>query len=147
MKCVTIAMVTTTTIAIGGFTVRKAYSTYRDLMKGEDASAHPHWQVADGLNRLGVQPGDKVAVIGWGSFMSPWARLARVQIVAEIPHAGTFQEGDKFWTANHSVKSEVINTLAKTGAKVIVAQVPSSAPTIGWQRIGNTDYYAYLLPR
>ncbi|MGH7380694.1 MAG: hypothetical protein ACREKR_00495 [Candidatus Methylomirabilales bacterium] len=144
---VTIAMVTTMMIAIGGITVRKAYSAYRDLMEGEDASAHVHWQVADGLNRLGVQPGDRVAVIGWGSWMSPWARLARVQIVAEIPHAGRFQEGDKFWTADHSVKSEVINTLARTGAKVIVAQVPSSASTSGWQRIEHTEYYAHILPR
>lgn len=147
VACVTLAMVTMMMIGIGVFTVRKAYSTYRDLTRGEDTAGHVHWQVADGLNRLGVQPGDQVAIIGWGSFMAPWARLARVRIVAEIPQAGEFREGDKFWRADHSVKAQVIKTFANTGANAIVALVPSSASTIGWQRIGNTDYYAYLLPR
>ena len=75
------------------------------------------------------------------SFKAYWARLARVQIVAEIYSP---QVAD-FWAADHSIKSQVINAFATTGAKVIVAQnVPSLASTRDWQRIGNTSYHAYM---
>ena len=36
-----------------------------------------------GLQSLGLTPGDKVAVIGDGSF-AIWARLARLKIVSEV---------------------------------------------------------------
>lgn len=55
---------------------------------------------------------------------------------------------NNFWAADDSVKSQVINAFVRTGAKVIVASnVPSLASTRGWKRIGNTDYYAYILPK
>jgi len=122
---------------------RETTLTVRDLIKGEKSSPHIHWQVANELKRMGIQEGDKVASIGWG-IRAFWARLARVRIVAEIFD----REAPDFWMANDSVKSEVIRALVKTGAKVIVADhFPNYVPANGWQKIGDTNYYAYLLNR
>lgn len=143
VACVTAAMLTVMMITIGFLPALKAYSTARDLIRGRNPWPHAQWQVADGLNRMEVQPGEKVAWIG-NPANNAWARLARVQKVAEIPSV----EADNFWAADHLVKSQVIKTFARTEATVIVTKnVPSSASTIDWQRIGNTDYYAYILPR
>jgi hypothetical protein len=100
------------------------------------------YQVAEGLNRMGVRSGDKVAFIG-NSFKASWARLARVKIVAEIP----IRQVANFWAADNSIKSQVIKTFVTTGAKVIVVErVPSVVSTPDWKRIGNTSYHAYMLP-
>ena len=89
---------------------------------------------------MGVQAGDTIATVG-SAFSAYWARLARVQIVAELPD----EQG--FWDAAPSVQSRIIKAFADTGVKAIVAQTaPGYAPTIGWQRLRNTHYHAYLLP-
>jgi len=147
VACVSVAISLVTIIKIVVPSAQVLYGRGRDLMRWQDASSNVHWQVADGLSRMGIQPGDQVALIGLGS-RSYWARLARVRIVAEIPQSEDeeeFQEADNLWAANDFVKSQVIKTFTRTGAKVIVARVPRYASTIGWQRIGNTDYYAYIL--
>lgn len=140
---VTIAILTIMWTTIGGTTIQETRSTVCDLIKGMDASTpHVQWQVADGLKRIGVQPGDKVASIG-NSMGAYWARLARVRIVAETP----FKDVDSFWAADHLVKSRVMETFARAGAKAIVAEkLPDYVSKTGWQRIGKTDYYAYILP-
>jgi Fe2+ transport system protein FeoA len=99
------------------------------------------WEVAQALSQMGIQPGDKVAYIRrspWGDFL--WARLARIQIIAEIPPA----EVDKFWAATPPIQSEVIQAFAKTGAKAIITSaVPPCACAVVWHKLGNTDFYAY----
>jgi len=103
----------------------------------------PSWpgEVAEALHGLGLQPGDKVAVIGYG-FDSFWARLARVQIVAEMLE----EEADPFWLGDPSLQSQVIQVFATTGAKAIVAEnVPSYASLTGWRQVGNSNYYIYRL--
>jgi hypothetical protein len=70
-----------------------------------------------------VEQGDKVAVIGYG-FGSFWARLARVQIVAEM----LGWQADDFWLGDPALQSEVVQAFAGTGARAIVAEkVPSYA--------------------
>jgi hypothetical protein len=97
--------------------------------------------VAEELHRLGIESGDKVAVIGY-AFDSFWARLARVQIVAEM-----FDwEADPFWSGAPSLQSEVLRTFAGTGARAIVAErVPSQVIPNGWYRVGNSRCYIYVL--
>lgn len=144
LTSVSIAMLTIMVITIGFATVPKAYATTRDVLKGLDASAHEHWQVADGLSRLGVQPGDKVAILGQGTpkFGAYWARLARARIIAEV-HS---RDVDYFWAADPIAKAHVINSLVYTGAKAIVTDgIPNRISTDGWQRIGNTSHFVYLL--
>lgn len=122
---------------------REAILTARYLVAGEDRSAHEQWQVAEGLGEIGMAPGDKVAVIG-SPVRAFWAHLAGLQIIAEIESGNT----GTFWEADLTLKHEVIKTFARTGAKAIVAEKPpSGADFSGWQKIGNTDYYIYLLKR
>jgi hypothetical protein len=115
-----------------------------------------NWQVAEGLKRMGVQPGDKVAVLNTsigppgylGNIRSSdnmrWARLARLQIVAEVYSR---EDKNNFWKVDDAAKQQVIGAFAQAGAKMIVDdEVPDWAAAEGWQRIGNTDHYVHFLP-
>ncbi|MEH1938932.1 MAG: hypothetical protein V7L01_01765 [Nostoc sp.] len=103
-------------------------------------------QVADTLHELGVQPGEKVAILGY--YIAPyyhWARLARAKIVVEI-----FDE-KSFWEKNTVVRTEILKNIEKTGARVIVQKpgfkIPNYALATGWREIGNTGYYVYFLQK
>jgi hypothetical protein len=104
-----------------------------------------YWRAAQALSESGIRPGDKVAVVGsfepvgeGGAYL---ARLARIQIVAQV------SQPDRFWTADSSTQSRVVEAIARTGAKAIltIPEPPHSAPESPWQRLGNTNYYAHLL--
>ena len=113
-------------------------STLRHL--GDPRITHPgYWEAASALNENGIRPGDKIAVIA----KEPWeretfvARLARIQVIAEV------SEPDRFWAASPFTQSQVLEALAKTGAKAALtlgkpAQSPSEAR---WERLGSSDYY------
>ena len=93
------------------------------------------------MQQLGVEPGNRVAVIGYG-FSSFWARLARVKIVAEMPAS----EAEDFWLGDYSMQFKVIQAFADTGARVIVAEhVPGYARLTGWHRVNNTNFHIYLI--
>jgi hypothetical protein len=134
-------------LSIGYYSARELYSTVRDLAPTRAARADVQWQVADELKKMGVARGDGVASIG-NTMFNAWPRLARVRVVAEI---STRPGGDveKFWAADAALKRRVIDTFARTGAKLIVAEgiPPWANATDGWQRIGTTNYYVYFLPR
>lgn len=113
-----------------------------DLRRSQQANP-PSWpgEVAEELDRLGVEPEDEVAVIGYG-FGSFWARLARVRIVAEMVD----QEAGPFWVGDPALQSEVIEAFASTGAQAIIAErVPSYATLADWHQVGNSNYYVYVL--
>ncbi len=101
------------------------------------------WQIAQSLHQVGIQPGDKVAFIRRspaGDFF--WARLAKIQIIAEVPPS----DADEFWATTPSVRTDIFDALAKTGAKAIIAsEKPPGATGAAWQRLGATDNYAHLL--
>ncbi len=112
----------------------------------KEQNQYTEWQVANSLQRLGVQPGEKVAILGY--YFAPyyhWARLARVKIIVEI-----FDE-KSFWEKSTLVKAEVLKRIEKTGARVIVQKpgfkIPNYALAKGWREIGNTGYYVYFLQR
>jgi hypothetical protein len=120
-----------------------ALSNRRNEQQGSSEGAAPSWpgEVAEELYRLGIEPGDQVAVIGYG-FSSFWARLARVQIVAEMLE----WQADPFWLGNPDFQSEVIQAFASTGAEAIIAEeVPGYATLTGWHRVGNSNYFVYTL--
>jgi hypothetical protein len=96
---------------------------------------------------MGVQPGDKVASIKYSNIgNAKWARLARVQIIAEMYSDAYRTDEDDFWMADEAVKAQIIQSFAKAGANIIVANaVPIGISTEGWQRIGDTGYYVYFL--
>ena len=129
-----------------------AYSTlqgYADLQDnlapatGSMASRPPSWpgEAAQELQALGIRAGDPVALIGYG-FDSFWARLARVQIVAEMLDS----DAEPFWNGDDTLRSEVIEAFAGTGAKVVVAEyVPAGTPMAGWRQVNDTNFYIYVI--
>jgi hypothetical protein len=111
------------------------------------AQRNVYWEVADGLRNMGLEPGDKVASTSYANRNNArWARLARVQIVAEVYDPKTT---DEFWAIKHSAREKLLKAFYETGSKVVVADsVPYWATdTIGWQKVGETDYYAYFFQK
>lgn len=132
------ALATSTAIvAIAGLLL---YSV-KDLMSSRLAKNEPvDWYVADGLHRLGLRSSDPVAIL---SATGPyyWARLARVRVIAEV------SDSEDFWSRNYAGRLAVLDAVKETGAKVIVqdgGEIPATASSEGWQRIGATDSYAYF---
>jgi Dolichyl-phosphate-mannose-protein mannosyltransferase len=143
IRSITIALVAIIIFTAASSSSREAILTARNIVGGEDESAHEQWQVADGLRQMGIVPGDKVAVIG-NSFRSFWAHLMGLRIVAEVRRQST----DSFWEADATRREQVINAFAQTSAKAIVAEKPILGTDLtGWQKIGKTDYYIYFLKR
>jgi hypothetical protein len=108
-----------------------------------EGSESPSWpgEVAETLFELGIQSGDKVAVIGY-AFGSFWARLARVQIVSEMLD----RDADTFYRGDVRLQQSVIEAFGQTRARAIVAEgVPNEIIMDGWSQIGTSNYYVYLL--
>ncbi|HXZ12689.1 MAG TPA: hypothetical protein VEG64_09875 [Candidatus Sulfotelmatobacter sp.] len=118
-----------------------AWLAGRALFRALRPEPFVNWEVAQGLQKMGVDPGDRAALIGNG-LDSYWAHLAGVRIVAEIPLGGA----PIFWSAPNSVQSQIFGDFARSGAKFVVADqgVPPGAEP-GWQRIGETNYFFHEL--
>jgi len=122
-------------------TAGTAWLAGRALFRAAASQPFENWEVAQGLKEIGIEPGDRVASIGY-ALDGYWAHLAGVRIVAEVPLNGV----PAFWAAPTQVQSEVMEDFARAGAKVVVTEqgLPlGSAP--GWRRIGGTSYFAYKL--
>ena len=129
---VTITMLTGTVIWTIHHAVREQFSTFEVVQL----------QYANHLKHLGLQPGEKVAIMGGAVEALRWARLARVQIAAEMP----WTEMEKFWQADDATRRRIVETFASTGVKAIVAEkTPLAFADTEWNRIGTTNDYAYIL--
>jgi len=115
-----------------------ADGTAHAIQAGGPYSARNHIEVSEGLKKVGVQPGDKVAVLGDGNW-SYWARLGRLRIVATVMGPDT----PGFWAANAQQKAKVFQMFAESGARVVVTGDLPPLVTLdaGWQPIGTTGYY------
>ncbi len=106
--------------------------------------------VADGLQSLGVHPGDSVACIGPIACLNDpyWARLAGVRILTEIydPETPVYP-----FLAALPNRAQAISVVRGQGAKVLVAdfgdfRVSDSDPAFrDWQQLGGTTFYALSL--
>ena len=107
-------------------------STWQDAMAAEE------------LERMGLQAGDKVAVIGDGTG-AYWARLAKLRIVAEIMDAN--HGSVEFWSAPNDVQQHVYETFGRTKAKLIVGLCPAwLQPTPNaWEKLDATPYCVHRL--
>jgi hypothetical protein len=142
-----IVTLATFALSLGYYSARDLYASVRDLAPGYGARVDVQWQVAEELRRLGLRPGEPVASIG-NTMFHAWPRLARVRVVAEIS-ARTGGDVEKFWAGDAALKAQVVETFARTGARVVVAEgIPAWANGAdGWQRIGATHFYVYVLAR
>lgn len=108
-------------------------------------------EIAKAMYQLGLRPGDRIASLEYSLYnTSTWARLARVEIIAEVYYWPTLSESaaNDFWKASPATQGMVIQAIGKTGARVIVSQMPPTpSDASGWRRVGKTDYYAYWLHR
>jgi hypothetical protein len=121
----------------------------RDVLGQSKPDPNSYQAMASEMDRLGLRPGDRIASLEYSLWnTSTWARLSRVQIVAEVYFWPGLAEtnGNDFWKADSDTQQKVVEAIQKTGAQVIISQaalVPSDAA--GWQRVGNTNNYAYWL--
>lgn len=127
-------------LAVTGLRVAKSMASdfAAILSKQENVS----WQVAQGIQVLGVNPGDTISGLSLTAEVH-WARLARVRIVSEIP----LGDGNTFWMESPEEKRRVFQVFAATGAKVVVTKDPPfSAAKEGWIPLAETGFYAHRLP-
>lgn len=96
------------------------------------------WEVAQNLHQLGIQPGDKIALLDVED--SSWARLARVRIIAEIP------DSDDYWTISAARRVSALESVRQTGVRAIVTErrsLPEGTTELAtWKQVG-AGYYLY----
>jgi hypothetical protein len=134
---VTLALFFTMSLATLDYTVRVA--THHLAIPGSGPSSTVQdITAAESLWRMGVPPGDKVAVImnGTGAY---WAHLAKLRIVAEIMDTG--HGSTEFWSASAEVQRQVYELLARAHARLVVTSCPST-PSVpnGWEQMAGTPY-------
>ena len=109
--------------------------------------------VARKLKQAGLQPGDRVALIG-NSIDAAWLSLLGGTTVAAVPETigfddttlgrhqtATHEKSDAFWGSNAAMKQQVFDAFQRVGAKWVVASnVPNWANTAGW------NIAAYTIP-
>jgi len=94
--------------------------------------------VADAVISAHARARAHVGRIG-ASLGAYWARLAQVQIAAEL------RDADLFWAASRADRERALNSLAGDHRSPIVAfHVPEQADTAGWRRIGSTPHFIYI---
>ena len=132
-------------------TLRAAYVTTRRAAARGGLPPNTHADVAEALRGAGVGGGERVASVGETMFAS-WPRLARVRVVAEVPHrvSGVSRpptgEVGKFWAADEAGRARVLGAFARAGARAVVAdRVPGGVSTDGWRRIGATSFHVFSL--
>lgn len=123
---------------LDGFT-RLSPSGQFSLGAQESPAAKPV-DVAQTLRELEISQGDKVGVIGY-AYDSFWARLASVQIVAEMLDT----DADKFWRGDAALRQSVLQAFADSGVHAVVAEyVPSDVTLVDWYQVDNSNYYIYV---
>ena len=102
-----------------------------------------YWEGAEALAKLGLKPGDKLAVFApepfgeGGAFV---ARLDRAQIV--IQSRDTAGE----WPKDAVVTAHLIEILRQAGVRVALWYGdPPANSAIPWKRLGQTRHYAYFV--
>ena len=110
---------------------------------GYDPEMNP---MAEALNTMGLQPGDKIACFGDTACYvdHQWARLAGAQILAEVETPNS-ADPQQVWDAI-SDKSTITEPLKKMGLRLIVTKFANSArKPDGWLQLGDSDFFAYPL--
>lgn len=138
-RYVSMATVAAMMFSIGQPLLEKAYL---GPQAGTPWTNQESMRAAIALEQLGLRPGDQVAIIGPG-LTDFWARLGGVKIVAQIMPEDGENEFRNSWPER---KTLVYSTMARTGARALIAWAPSgTALAPGWQQVPGTRYRVYFL--
>ncbi len=128
-------------LAIVGALVVLARPTARDLLSLMRGRVYPERQVAMGLQQLGLQPGDGVAVTAHAASHGKWARPARLRITAEIDAPTPAL----FWNLNTAAQEQLLDQFSQRGLRAVIAEAAPKTPIpTGWHPVGDTGYLAYI---
>ena len=105
-------------------------------------SSHPDpmIEVAEGLERSGIRNDTHVATVG-PAIYAYWARLARVNLAAEIWNDGVPQ----FWSADPVRRREMLCVIANSGVSVIVGDPPQNINLDSWEPLGSGGFWMHRL--
>jgi hypothetical protein len=89
--------------------------------------------VAKNLQRLGLQPGDKVSFVGFAASCY-YAQYDRLRVVSQVLYA------DDFWRLNAADAKRVEDRMASIGVKaVLTTNRPASNQEAGWTEVGHLE--------
>ena len=141
-------------IAVCLFLVALAWETLHYARRAQALDVATLYKVPEGLKRIGIKPGDKMAVIGNGMYYV-WPRLVRVRIVAEMPEPLKRESftspiekpatpySEEFWSTDEATKERVMQAFKQAGARFVVAT--SAPPGEGWLPVeGNKDFIYFI---
>lgn len=109
---------------------------------------------AQNLKQIGVRSNDKIAIVGNYDRPSRVARLARLQIVAQVPDSRAFDRfrifqetaaADQFWSMGHEQLWQLKEELRKFGVTAIIAMDGRCPPGGDWHLIRGKADCALLL--
>jgi hypothetical protein len=131
------------------------YLVYGESIHGFHNDASAEYPTAEGLKGMGLQPGEKVAAIGFDND-AYWAYLARLYIAAEI----NTNETCFFWSESPTVQTQILEKFAQAGARVVVANTGAgvkstsgvpidlakcSRPSGRWRKIDGSPNHVFFL--
>jgi hypothetical protein len=130
-------------LAIGSLLLQVAVEVRHDVRIVRAGPAAAGWplHVARQLqlqHGQGLAPGTAVAVMGSGATFAPWARLARLCIVAEVPAGGVAA----FVDADPGAQQAVLDALAGAGSQAVVAEFKEGRrPDATWRPVAGTSLH------
>lgn len=139
---VTLALTLALQLGTGGVRVLRQMTS--DIIRGPRLP-NRHYEIAKQLEKLGVQPGAKVGLIGYIPYY--WARLAKLRIAAELPP----EQLELYWRSDSKVKKAIDMKLYQAGVTILVsANIPEFWRGSEWTEIGlseelteDLDHYVY----
>jgi len=100
-------------------------------------------EVAAKVRGTGIRQGDRIGLIGDESDIY-WARLAHVQVVAQIPLA----DAAAYWSSSEGARDDVNRWMGMAGAVALVASWTSPpAPIEGWTPVPGSRYSIFPLKK
>jgi hypothetical protein len=98
-------------------------------------------EVATAVRGLGIKQGDKVGLLGDESDIY-WARLAGVQVVAQVP----LTDAPAYWSSSEGARDDINRWIGMAGAVALVASWTSPpAPIDGWTPVPGSRYSIFPL--
>jgi hypothetical protein len=99
------------------------------------------WRIAAELNRCGLRAGDVIGYIGNANECA-WARLGRMQIIAQIDEP----EEPAFHSAGPGTRAAVLEAFRNAGVAAVVARGPDGSLP-GWMELPGSQMQVFLFPR